>query len=77
MKIFGRPMSPSSERDYQLFKSKVMTQKFAEKGLAATMEEYLSVERLDKMKATYRKRHGEYVAALAGQGLKVATQLPE
>jgi len=53
------------------------TQKFAEKGLAATMEEYLSVERLDKMKATYRKRHGEYVAALAGQGLKVATQLPE
>ncbi|WP_392341698.1 hypothetical protein L0Z65_17575 (plasmid) [Phaeobacter sp. BS52] len=47
------------------------------KGLKAVLDEYLSPEMLDKMKATYRQRHTEYVAALAEHGLEVDTIVPE
>ncbi|UWR94427.1 polysaccharide pyruvyl transferase family protein (plasmid) [Phaeobacter inhibens] len=53
------------------------TQKFMRKGLKAVLDEYLSPEMLDTMKATYRQRHAEYVAALAAHGLEVDTIVPD
>lgn len=51
------------------------TQKFVKLGLQATLEQFLSHDALEQMKSTYRKRHAEYTAALAEQGLELATHL--
>lgn len=45
------------------------TEEFARRGLADTLEEYLSDERLDRMKATCRQRSTEYFDTLAPYGL--------
>jgi len=45
------------------------TEEFARRGLADTLEEYLSDEILDRMKATYRKRYTEYFETMAQHGL--------
>lgn len=53
------------------------TAEFAEMGLAAVLETYLAPARLTQMKETYRRRHGEFTAALAEVGLEVTTALPD
>lgn len=46
------------------------TEDFAKRGLAATLDELLAPDRIDAMKALFRKRYGEYCAALSPFGVK-------
>jgi len=52
------------------------TQRFAKIGLEAALEQFLSDEALNRMKATYRKRHDEFTTAMAGVGLELCSPLP-
>lgn len=52
------------------------TQEFAQKGLKATMDQYLSDDALARMKKIYRQRHAEFSAIMAKHGLKVMNNLP-
>lgn len=58
------------------------SQEFVKRGLADTLDEFLSPECLDRMKAIYKRRYAEYFAALAPFGLRpditpTAIGLPE
>ncbi|WP_411838461.1 polysaccharide pyruvyl transferase family protein [Paracoccus sp. ME4] len=55
---------------------RMTTGEFARKGLAGTVAEDLSDERLARMKNTYRTRHAEFVAALTRHQIGVVTRLP-
>lgn len=46
------------------------TEEFVKRGLADTLDELLSPERLDRMKALYKQRYAEYFEVLAPFGLK-------
>lgn len=46
------------------------TEEFVKRGLADTLEEFLSPEKTDAMKALYKRRYAEYFKALAPFGLK-------
>lgn len=45
-------------------------EEFVKRGLADTLDEFLSSERLDSMKTLYKRRYAEYFEALAPFGLK-------
>lgn len=51
---------------------RLSTQDFARRGLADTLDEFLSPGRLDSMKALYKRRYAEYCDALAPFGLRPA-----
>tara|TARA_R110002051_G_scaffold45702_1_gene92157 strand:+ start:28430 stop:30406 length:1977 start_codon:yes stop_codon:yes gene_type:complete len=48
---------------------------FNKKGLAATLDEHLSHDALERMKTTYRTRHAAFSSAMAAHGLAVKTRI--
>jgi hypothetical protein len=49
------------------------TEEFEKRGMANTLDELLSVERLDAMKETYRKRYREFFETMSKFGLRPTT----